>query len=63
MVKDGKYVIVQAEPEPIEIDILKTAVIVVDMQNTFVHKGGYLDLAGFDISATRENHQALSGDY
>ncbi len=54
MGKDGKYVIVQAEPEPIEIDILKTAVLVVDMQNTFVHRGGYLDLAGFDLSATEK---------
>jgi ureidoacrylate peracid hydrolase len=52
--KDGKYVIVQAEPEPIEIDALKTAVIIVDMQNAFVHQGGYLDLTGFDISATKK---------
>ena len=54
MGKDGKYVIVQAEPEPIEIDVLKTAVIVVDMQNTFVHRGGYLDLVGLDISDTEK---------
>ena len=52
--KDGKYVIVQAEPEPIEIDVLKTAVLVVDMQNAFVRKGGYLGLLGFDISATEK---------
>ncbi|MDH5695838.1 MAG: cysteine hydrolase [Dehalococcoidia bacterium] len=54
MSKDGKYVIVQAEPEPIEIDVLKTAVLIVDMQNAFVHRGGYLDLVGFDISATEK---------
>jgi len=52
--KDGKYVIVQAEPEPIEIDVLKTAVLVVDMQNAFVHRGGFWDLVGFDISATEK---------
>lgn len=52
--KDGKYVTIQAEPEPIEIDVLKTAVLVVDMQNAFVHQGGYLDLVGFDISATEK---------
>jgi ureidoacrylate peracid hydrolase len=51
MGKDGKYVTIQAEPEPIEIDFSKTAVIVVDMQNAFVHRGGYWDLAGWDISA------------
>jgi ureidoacrylate peracid hydrolase len=50
--KDGKYVIIQAEPEAIEIDVLKTAVLVVDMQNAFVHRGGYFDLVGFDISVT-----------
>jgi ureidoacrylate peracid hydrolase len=49
-----KAVTIQAEPEPIEIDVLKTAVIVVDMQNTFVHRGGYLDLVGFDLSATEK---------
>lgn len=41
---------IKAEPEPITIDLLKTAVIVVDMQNAFVRKNGYLDLVGNDIS-------------
>jgi len=50
----AKAVIIQAEPEPIEIDVLKTAVIVVDMQNAFVRRGGYLDLVGFDLSATKK---------
>lgn len=54
MSEDSKYVIVRAEPEPIKIDILKTAVIIVDMQNTFAHRGGYFDLVGFDISATEK---------
>ena len=39
-----------ARPEPIEIDPSKTAVIVIDMQNAYASPGGYLDLAGFDIS-------------
>ena len=43
---------IAAEPEPIKIDILKTAVLVVDMQNAFVKRGGYFDSAGYDISAT-----------
>jgi len=50
----GNQVTVQAEPEPLEIDLLKTAVIVVDMQNAFVSRGGYWDLAGWDISAARK---------
>ena len=31
---------IAAEPEPITIDLLKTAVIVVDMQNAFLKRGG-----------------------
>jgi ureidoacrylate peracid hydrolase len=41
---------IRAEPEPIRIDLLKTAVIVVDMQNAFVKRGGYFELAGYDLS-------------
>ena len=37
-------------PEPLAIDPAKTAVIVIDMQNAYASPGGYLDLAGFDIS-------------
>ena len=42
-----------AKPEPTAIDIAKTAVIVVDMQNDFGAKGGLLDLGGIDISGIR----------
>jgi ureidoacrylate peracid hydrolase len=38
-------------PDPIEIDLHRTAVIVVDMQNAFVSKGGMFDVSGMDISA------------
>ena len=41
-----------ARPEPIAFDADTTALIVVDMQNAYATKGGYLDLAGFDVSAT-----------
>jgi ureidoacrylate peracid hydrolase len=44
---------IEAEPEPIALDLLKAALIVVDMQNAFVKEGGYFDLAGHDISATQ----------
>jgi ureidoacrylate peracid hydrolase len=50
----GNQVTVQAEPEPLEIDLSKTAVIVVDMQNAFVSRGGYWEMAGWDISAARK---------
>lgn len=39
-----------ARPEPVDLDPAKTAVIVVDMQNSFATKGGMFDIAGYDIS-------------
>jgi len=44
---------VEARPEAVEFDPQRSAVVVVDMQNGFAAKGGYLDLAGFDISGAR----------
>ncbi|WP_375455151.1 pyrimidine utilization protein B [uncultured Methylobacterium sp.] len=41
-----------ARPEPIAFDASATALIVVDMQNAYATKGGYLDRAGFDVSGT-----------
>lgn len=43
-------VMLPARPEPMAVPPSKTAVIVIDMQNAYASKGGYLDLAGFDIS-------------
>ena len=42
----------RARPEPIDIDLKRTALVVVDMQNSFVAKGGMFDLAGFDIAGS-----------
>jgi ureidoacrylate peracid hydrolase len=39
-----------ARPEPLSLRLAETALIVVDMQNAYASPGGYLDLAGFDIS-------------
>lgn len=41
--------ILQAEPEPLEIDLKRTSVVVIDMQNAFVSNGGMFDLLGLDI--------------
>jgi ureidoacrylate peracid hydrolase len=51
---NSRIVRIDAKPESIAIDINKTAVIVVDMQNDFGSKGGMLDLAGVDISGIRK---------
>jgi ureidoacrylate peracid hydrolase len=48
--KRASHTTIVAEPDPIRIDLLNTAVIVVDMQNAFVRRGGYFDLAGYDLS-------------
>ena len=45
----GTGVTLPARPEPIRVDPASTAVVVVDMQNAYASKGGYVDLAGFDI--------------
>jgi ureidoacrylate peracid hydrolase len=45
-----RTVTIPARPEPIEVDLAETALIVIDMQNAYLSKGGYLDLVGFDVS-------------
>jgi ureidoacrylate peracid hydrolase len=41
-----------ASPEPLSMKACETALIVIDMQNAYSTLGGYLDLAGFDVSST-----------
>ena len=50
LLRPPRIVTVDAKPEPIEIDIHRTAVLVVDMQNAFASKGGFFDVMGWDIS-------------
>ena len=42
-----------ARPEPIRINPARTAIIVVDMQNAYASEGGYIDIAGFDVSGAK----------
>ena len=48
----GTGKVLNARPEAIQIAPEQTALIVIDMQNAYTSKGGYLDLAGFDVSQT-----------
>ena len=48
----GATVTLPAHPEAIAFAPQETALIVVDMQNAYASQGGFLDLAGFDVSAT-----------
>lgn len=61
---DVPQVELPARPEPIAFPPGRTALIVVDMQNAYATEGGYLDLAGFDVSATKpviaKIHQAVT---
>jgi len=42
------------KPDPIDVDLHRTAVIVVDMQNAFVSEGGMFDISGMDISGAKD---------
>src|SRR5437870_11731138 len=44
----------EAEPASLQLDLDRTALIVVDMQNGFASTGGMLDLAGIDVGPARE---------
>lgn len=46
----SRVVTLAANPHAIEVDLAASALIVVDMQNAYAARGGYLDLAGFDLS-------------
>lgn len=48
--RDPSALSLPAQPEEFPLTPSRTALIVVDMQNAYASKGGYLDLAGFDIS-------------
>jgi ureidoacrylate peracid hydrolase len=50
----GKSVLLQAEPEPIEIDLQSIAIMVIDMQNAFVSNGGFFNLMDVDISQSQK---------
>ncbi|MBR1222436.1 pyrimidine utilization protein B [Bradyrhizobium sp. U87765 SZCCT0131] len=51
--RERRYVTLPARPEPLRLAVEETAVVVVDMQNAYATAGGYLDLAGFDISGAK----------
>jgi nicotinamidase-related amidase len=48
-----RRVSIEAEPQRLTVDLARTALIVVDMQNDFCSPGGWLASAGVDISPAR----------
>ena len=50
----SRPVTLQSRPQSIEIDLARTAVICIDMQNAFVREGGMFDLAGWPTQGARD---------
>ncbi|WP_174273557.1 pyrimidine utilization protein B [Sphingomonas bacterium] len=50
MTGESRTFTLSARPEPLTLLAAETAVVVIDMQNGYASAGGYVDLAGFDIS-------------
>jgi ureidoacrylate peracid hydrolase len=50
----NRRVTIKAEPEPLEIEVERTAVLVVDMQNAFAAPGGAFERWGSDLALGRE---------
>lgn len=48
-----RRVAIAAEPQSVVVDANRSALVVVDMQNDFCAKGGYLDYRGIDITPDR----------
>ena len=55
-----RAVALPAMPKPISIDLARTAMIVVDMQNDFCHPNGWLAGIGVDIAPARSPIQPLT---
>jgi len=49
-----------AHPKPVTIDLRRTAILVIDMQNDFCHSGGWLAYIGVDVAPARAPIAPLS---
>ncbi len=57
---EHELVTLRAEPAPLQMDLSRTAIIIVDMQNTFCKKGGGFDLGGRDISLIPATYEPIN---
>jgi ureidoacrylate peracid hydrolase len=53
MAEDRIVKLITEGDEPLTIDLKKTAILVVDMQNAFLSSTGYFDIKGIDIQTAR----------
>jgi ureidoacrylate peracid hydrolase len=56
----ARMIMLNAKPEPVEIDLAQSAVVVVDMQNAFASKNGMLDIAGVDVAGAPAVIQSIA---
>lgn len=47
-------VLIAADPDPVEIDLARSALVIVDMQNDFCHPQGWFGQKGIDVSPMRQ---------
>ncbi|MEM7062193.1 MAG: cysteine hydrolase [Cyanobacteria bacterium P01_B01_bin.77] len=50
---DYTQIVIPAAPYPLTLDLERTALLVIDMQNDFCTPGGWADCKGFDVSQTQ----------
>ena len=50
---DPRPLTIQAAPQRVTVDLGRTAMIVIDMQNDFCARGGWVDHLGFDVTPDR----------
>lgn len=50
----ARPVTLQARPQPLDLDLARTAVVCIDMQNAFIREGGMFDLAGWPTQGGRD---------
>lgn len=58
---EGHLKLPGAKPDGIRFDPAKSALVVVDMQNAYASQGGYLDIAGFDLTGVEGVIARISG--
>ncbi|MDQ1702134.1 MAG: ureidoacrylate peracid hydrolase [Frankiaceae bacterium] len=58
--RDARPLQIAARPQQLTIDLARTAIIVVDMQNDFCDEGGWLASIGVDISGARAPIEPLT---
>ena len=50
----ARAVRIEARPEPLDLDLVQTAIVAVDLQNGYASPGGYRALVGQDVGAARK---------